>query len=212
MEGFLEALDLKEVTVVGESIGGAIALSTASENRGNRIKKVIALNPYDYAEKGAGGIKRSSYFAWVIFTTMEWPGIGWIVSRTENKLILKKILQGGFHKPENLPDDLLDLFNHVGSREGYRQAEKNIFHHWETWVNAKKKYEQIHLPVTLVYGDSDWSKTEERLENQKKIENSELIILKETGHFSALDSPDQVIQIILDHADNGQRLDLANAQ
>ena len=187
------------MTLVGESIGGTLALSLGSENKNGRIKRIVALNPYDYAEGSAGGIKRSSLLARLVFTAMEWPGMGWVVSRTENKLILRQILNGGFEDKRNLPEDLLELFNTVGSRKGYRRAEKSTFNHWKSWVEARDRYDEIQIPVALVYGDSDWSTEEERQANHERIKNSKLIILNKTGHFSSLDNPEQVVEVILEH-------------
>ena len=45
--GFLDELDLEDVVVVGESIGATIGLLLAA--RGHpRVKRVVAINPYDY--------------------------------------------------------------------------------------------------------------------------------------------------------------------
>ena len=64
---FLDVTDLKNVILVGESIGAVIALTLAAqENR--RVVRVIALNPYDYGRWG--GIRRSSPLANVLFTVL----------------------------------------------------------------------------------------------------------------------------------------------
>ena len=57
VEGFLEKLDLRDVTLAGVSIGGAIPLIMDSR-RNPRVARVVAVNPYDYA-KGRG-MARSS--------------------------------------------------------------------------------------------------------------------------------------------------------
>src|SRR5262245_4853880 len=62
VERFLDALDLREVTLSGVSIGGAIALIIAGR-RNPRIARVLAINPYDYA-KGRG-MARSSPLGWM---------------------------------------------------------------------------------------------------------------------------------------------------
>ena len=50
--GFLDELDLEDVVVVGESIGATIGLLLAA--RGHpRVKRVVAINPYDY-DRGRG--------------------------------------------------------------------------------------------------------------------------------------------------------------
>src|SRR5215471_14255803 len=51
VEGFLDKLDLKNVTLVGISIGGVNPLIIAAKQN-PRIAKVIAINPYDYAQYG----------------------------------------------------------------------------------------------------------------------------------------------------------------
>jgi pimeloyl-ACP methyl ester carboxylesterase len=193
--GFLEQLDIRHATVVGESIGGVIALSLAGKGN-KRIERVISLNPYDYGE--GGGIRRSSTLANIIFTAMAWPVVGWIVSRSENRLILRKILEGGFVDPKALPGFLLDDFNRVGFRSGYRRAERMIFLNWESWTAARESYDSISLPVLLVYGEHDWSRENEREANHALIPGSRMIVLTDTGHFSSLEKPEEIIRIILE--------------
>jgi pimeloyl-ACP methyl ester carboxylesterase len=57
VEGFLEALDLRDITLAGISIGASISLILAAR-RNPCIARAVAINPYDYA-KGRG-IARSS--------------------------------------------------------------------------------------------------------------------------------------------------------
>src|SRR6476469_4765335 len=45
-EGFLDKPDLRDVTLAGVSIGGAIALNIAARHL-RRVARVIAINPYD---------------------------------------------------------------------------------------------------------------------------------------------------------------------
>ena len=45
--GFIEKLNLTDVTLVGESIGGALALTVAAAIS-QRVRRVVAVNPYDY--------------------------------------------------------------------------------------------------------------------------------------------------------------------
>src|ERR1051326_5731264 len=54
-------LDLRDVTLLGESMGAVLALTTAADLP-ERVHRVVAINPYDYA----GGIARSSLLARLI--------------------------------------------------------------------------------------------------------------------------------------------------
>lgn len=189
MREFITKLDLKDVTLVGESIGGVLALTVSTELP-DRVKRIIALNPYDYGEKFGGGIRRSDN--------------GWMVSlfnifgshTLEPRFVTAAVMRGGFYDATKLPDDLLTEFSHTGNREGYRSAEYSVFKHWQTWLNARQIYSQINTPVTLIYGSSDWSKPEERKQNQQTIPNAKLITIEKSGHFTALESPEAVANII----------------
>ncbi len=60
--GFLNALDLRDVTMVGESIGAVVSLTVAAEVA-DRIRAVFALNTYDYETRFGDGIRRGNWFA-----------------------------------------------------------------------------------------------------------------------------------------------------
>ena len=54
----VEELDLSGLTLAGESMGATLAL-TASVDLGGRVRRIVALNTYDFAD----GVKRASLFA-----------------------------------------------------------------------------------------------------------------------------------------------------
>lgn len=64
-------LDLREVTLLGESTGAVLAL-TAAADLPERVKRVVAVNAYDYK----GGIARSSLLARLIVAGVRAPGVG----------------------------------------------------------------------------------------------------------------------------------------
>ena len=100
VEGFLDRLDLREITLVGVSIGGVIPLIIAAR-RNPRVARVIAINPYDYA-KGRG-MARSSVLGWLITYASFVPVIGETVNRLRNFVIMKAVLRGGVATPRASP-------------------------------------------------------------------------------------------------------------
>jgi pimeloyl-ACP methyl ester carboxylesterase len=56
----LDRLGVEDAVVVGESIGGSIALLLAARHN-PRVRAVVAINPYDY--DGGRGLRRSSGLA-----------------------------------------------------------------------------------------------------------------------------------------------------
>ncbi len=60
-----------------------------------------------------------------------------------------------------------------------------------------RRYASIGAPVTLIYGDDDWSRVPERERTRDLIRGARMMTLKDTGHFSAVESPHKVASIIL---------------
>jgi len=147
VQGFLDKLDVRDVTLCGVSIGAAIALILAG--RGNtRITGVVAINPYDYA-KGRS-LARSSPLGWMIVMTSRIPVVGETVMRLRNFMIMKAVLRGGVANPESIPPDLLKEMYEVGNRPGHYRAFISLLGNPESWESATQIYGGIRVPVTLV--------------------------------------------------------------
>jgi pimeloyl-ACP methyl ester carboxylesterase len=192
----IEALDLSDVTIVGESIGGALALTVAA-SLPQRVKRVFAINPYDYETRYGDGIRRGNWFSNFIIGSLQIPVLGTINASLENKMVLGKIMGGGYHDPRKLPADLLAEFDEVAHRPGYKRMARKVLAGWRSWSKARDYYRQISAPVTLIYGDSDWSRTDERERTRSLIPAAQMVTLKNTGHFSAVENPSELARAIL---------------
>ena len=196
---FLNRLALQDVTLVGESMGGSLAL-TAAAMLGDRIKQVVAFNPYDYLP----GLEGANILASIIIKSVRAPVVGPVFAALENRLILVGILRGGVYDANSLPSDLIDEFNKVGKRKGYSRVSRAVYRSLPSYVEARSLYTRIDAPVTLVYGDQDWSKPADREANLSLIGQARMIELKNTGHFSALERPEQFTQIVLETLSGAQ--------
>ena len=105
---FIERLDLRDVTLVGESMGATLALTTAAV-LGDRVKRVIAFNPYDYLP----GVERANLLASVIVKSVRAPLIGPIFAAMESPATVAGILKGGFYDPRSLA---AGLYRRIGER------------------------------------------------------------------------------------------------
>src|SRR5579859_3485918 len=79
-------LDLRDATLLGESMGAVLALTTAADLP-ERVRRVVAVNPYDYP----GGILRSSLLARLIIGGVIAPGVGPFLARQEPKPVMRAI-------------------------------------------------------------------------------------------------------------------------
>jgi pimeloyl-ACP methyl ester carboxylesterase len=54
------------------------------------------------------------------------------------------------------------------------------------------------VPVLLLYGDHDWSRDAEREADHRAIPGSRIRVVKDAGHFLALDAPSAFVQAVVD--------------
>jgi len=195
VEIFLDKLNLKTVTVAGESIGGSIGLMLAAKNN-PRIKKVISINPYDYG-KGLG-ITRGSWVATLLVYMNNIPLLGATNWRLRVHPAFLHIMRGGVHNSTVLPNNLMHEINNVGNRRSHYKAFMSLIKNFPKWELEKKNYNNIQIPVTLVYGDHDWSTQNERLDTKDRINNARLEIISNAGHFLSLEKPNELTKLILE--------------
>ena len=199
--GVVEELDLSDLTLAGESMGATLAL-TASVDLGDRVRRVVAVNTYDFAD----GLKRASPFARLVVASIEAPAVGPIVARLENRYILRGVLRGGLREPRRLPDHYLAELRRVGRRPGYPAVARAIYRNLGSLIAARERYARLNVPVTLVYSDHDWSRPSDRQANIESVPGARSILLRDTGHFIALDAPLEVARILRDDSPSGQAL------
>lgn len=202
IRAFTEALDLEDVVVAGESIGGVLALTVASELP-DRISAIVASNPYDYDTRYGDGVRRGSAVANVAIGSYGVPFVGAISAALENPFALGLVLKGGLVDNSKLPRDLVREFDRCGRRRGYRTVERRTFAGWRSWGAARQKYAGVRAPVTLVYGANDWSHSIERDRTKSALPGARMITLDNAGHFSVLEQPDAWAQIVI-NASNEQ--------
>jgi pimeloyl-ACP methyl ester carboxylesterase len=193
IEGFLDELDLQNVTLAGISIGGVIPLIVAANNN-PRVKKVIAINPYDYAR--GMGIARANGWAWLTFTLAKVPVLGETVMRLRNRFMEQRILQGGVANPEAITPGFGAQVRASGLRSGHYQAFLNLLRHAYMWDEARQRYAEIKVPVFVIYGDHDWSHQVERQRTFQAIPGAKVETVANGGHFLSLDQPERLAELI----------------
>src|SRR2546422_4579398 len=87
---FVTTLDIKDVTLAGESMGATVSL-TASTELDDRVRRVVAFNTYDYSQ----GVGRANRVASIYVGGARLPAIGPVITRMENKPVLGVVLRGG---------------------------------------------------------------------------------------------------------------------
>jgi len=178
-------LDLRDVTLLGESMGAVLALTTAADLP-ERVRRVLAVNAYDYA----GGIARSGLLARLIVTGVLAPGVGRMFARVEPKPILRAVLSGGVVDKTALREDYVDELLEVGRRPGYPTVARAVYANLPSLIGARSRYPEVTAPVHLIYGEHDWSRPSDREANRQLLPTAESTEVLRAGHFIALERPD----------------------
>ncbi|MEU5769077.1 alpha/beta hydrolase [Streptomyces asoensis] len=187
----LTGLDLNDVTLVGESMGAVLALTTAADLP-ERTRRVVAVNAYDFR----GGIARSGLLARVVVGGVLAPGVGPVVAGVEPRPALRKILQGGLGDKSALREDYVDELLQVGARPGYPAVARAVYQALPSLIAARPRYPEIKAPVHLVYGEKDWSRPSDREANRRLLPAADFTQVPGAGHFIALERPDVLADLL----------------
>ena len=188
---FVSGLNLQGITLAGESLGAALALSASIDLKG-RVNRVVAFNSYDYPS----GLERGNWLARFIITSVRLPGLGPVFASLEPPPIMRAVLHGGFVDKTRLPEDFLVELLRGGRRKGYSRVARAIYRSLKGFNCARLRYPEVSVPVTLVYSDRDWSRPAERDRVAGSLADVQRITLQRTGHFSSLERPDDVARIL----------------
>jgi pimeloyl-ACP methyl ester carboxylesterase len=188
---FVTGLDLHDITLAGESLGGALSLS-ASIDLKDRVSRVVAFNSYDYPS----GLERGNLFARFIISSVRAPGIGPVFALMESRPIMEGVMRGGVVDKSTLPDDFIAELRRSGRRKGYPRVSRAIYRSLKGFAKARDRYRDVSVPVTLVYSEHDWARPAERDYVAGLLTEVERITLPDTGHFSALERPNEVARIL----------------
>jgi pimeloyl-ACP methyl ester carboxylesterase len=198
---FVKTLDTDDVILAGESMGATVSLTASTELEG-RVRRVVAFNPYDYPK----GVGRANRVASIYIGSARLSSVGPVVTRMENKPVLGIVLRGGLVDGSRLPDHYLAELRRVGRRRGYARVAREVYRNVESMIAARGLYGRVSVPVTLVYGDHDWSHPSERDANVALLRDCRSNSLADTGHFAALEQPDRVADTLLRSTSAERRL------
>jgi len=191
VERLLTELDLHDVTLLGESMGAVLALTTAADLP-ERVRRVVAVNTYDFR----GGIARSGLLARVVVGSVLAPGVGPVIAGVEPRPALRAILRGGLGDRSALRDDYVDELLQVGTRPGHPTVARAVYQALPSLIRARSRYPEVKAPVHLVYGEKDWSRPSDRDANRQLLPAADFTQVPQAGHFIALERPDVLAELL----------------
>ncbi|MGE8206876.1 alpha/beta fold hydrolase [Heyndrickxia sp. NPDC080065] len=180
-----EHLGLKKMIFVGHSMGGQIVLNILHK-RQELAEKAILLCSSAYLKKSKLPLIISSYIPYFHYILKYW------FARTG----VKKNLQDTLFNHDLINDDMINGYLEPFLQKEIFVALTRMIRHREGDLSSEI-LNQIKTPCLLIWGDNDKSMPLHVGETlSQDLANSELIVLKETGHAIPEERPTEIYHYI----------------
>ncbi len=188
--GLMDALQIDQAILVGNSAGGAIAALTAL----SYPQRVQALILVDAAIYSGGGTP--AWAAWLIHTP-QMQHIGPLIARRIQGWGVD-FLRDAWHNPDLIDDTIW---------EGYTKPLR--VENWDRglWyltsasrdLNLDERLDELNLPVLVITGDDDRIvPTQNSIRLSREISDAELVVIPYCGHVPHEECPEAFLEATLD--------------
>ncbi|WP_313803010.1 alpha/beta hydrolase [Cytobacillus sp.] len=177
-----ESLQLKEITLIGHSMGGQIALNIAYL-RPDLVSECILLCSSSYLKKSKRSFILSSYLPFFHLFIKRYLEKSGVEKNLRNVVYdhskIDKEMENGYLEPFLKDPIFRALTRMIRDREGDLPIEK---------------LHQVDTPCLLIWGEHDKVvPLNIGKQLQKDLKNSKLVVLKETGHLVPEEKPEEVL-------------------
>lgn len=192
----LDALQLSRVSLIGLSMGGAIALGVALRAP-ERIEKLVLVDSY--------GLQERFHAHLLVWALTRWPALQEIavLPIRYSRMLLRwgmRILTGNpsFITPE-LVEEVAQWARHPQARRAFAYWLRDEIR----WDRVKTSFlgelGRIEAPVLLVHGEHDRVVPLEAARRaQRLFKNARLCVIPHCGHWAPRERPDEVHKAILE--------------
>ena len=185
--GVLYQLEIRQAFIVGNSMGGSVALRVAIDfpERVSGLVPIAAGTPRDEGESfSAINLLKMRIVGELCVHTMG----PWIFERVWNSMVTdeNEISDGEI-------DEMYRLLNTPGARSAALNQIREIRAHPVGWEATR----QVRAPTLLIWGRQDNVvplKYGERLDGH--IPDSRMVIIEDSGHLPQWDAPEEVIRLL----------------
>ena len=188
------------VYLVGNSIGGVIALKTA-EILQNDCKGVILI---DCAQRTMDDkrLKKSDILMNLLRPVLKTLVRQRIISNTlftraANPKIIKKILEQAYPSGKNIDEELIEILYQPSRRKNSKEAFRGFINLFDDYL-ATDLFDKVNTPIQLIWGEKDpWESLSEAKEWKKNFKSiKRLDIIKGAGHCPHDEEPEKTNKLI----------------
>ncbi len=192
MAELIEAEDLRDLTIVGHSFGGGVALALALQADGRlkgRISKLVLIDTIAYPQKVP-----------IFFKLLAVPGLSHLsVRMVPASMQVSVALKLAYYDESKITDETLEAYTAPLKTAAGKHA---VIHSARQIVppdleEISSRYGTIQLPTLIMWCDHDKIVPMDiGLKLRRTIPNSDFQLVKSCGHIPQEEQPEQTLQIL----------------
>jgi pimeloyl-ACP methyl ester carboxylesterase len=196
---FIQKNGLRNLILIGHSLGGAIALLTCLNNlmeeKNDSVKGLILIGSPAYKQR------LPEFTKLLKIPVLNELLLVFLPSHFSTKMVLKKLFFDAKKITPEIIENYSGFLDSPGSYHALISTAEQIIPRNINWLTSK--YKDIKIPVLLVWGQNDKTiplSIGQRLE--KDLPNAKLVIIPECGHMVPEEKPEELSKLISDFLDN----------
>ncbi|MHB1865371.1 MAG: alpha/beta fold hydrolase [Candidatus Saccharimonadales bacterium] len=186
VDKFIQILGLNQLSIVGSSFGGWVAMRLAIEHR-PYIKRIVVTNPIGFTKH------MPLKFRPVSITPLAMLMSKTVLRPKRSNKNLEKFMRDVFHKKDiPLKNEFVDYFYELSKTSHNVLFISRLAHYsgMREELFLGDMLPSIDIPVLIIWGKQDPLMPYHTVEhNMKKIENASLKVLENVGHMPPVESP-----------------------
>ncbi len=185
---FLDARNIPRVSLVGNSMGGSLALGIAGRYP-DRVEKMVLLNPYGLAEIP-------------IVVGVAHPMLSYLLNRTMLEYCARTIYARSLYRTHLLTDALIEQviqpFRARKRRADLVRFLTGISQRAMAEIDARLPH--LQQPTLTIWGEEDrWLSDAHWMRLKRRMPKMRLLKLPQCGHLPQIDCPQETAEAIIAH-------------
>lgn len=196
VQKLLDTLQIAKASLIGLSMGGAIALGVALRAP-QRVEKLVLVDSY--------GLQERLHAHFLVWALTRWPALQNIavLPIRHSRALLRwgvRILTGN---PSFITPEILEEVAHWASHPHARRAFAYWLRDEIQWNRVKTNFlgelGRIEAPVLIIHGERDYIVPVEAARRaQRLFKNARLVVIPGCGHWTPRERPEEVHRAILE--------------
>ncbi len=178
-------LGVDRALVVGQSMGGVVALSLAEQAR-SFVQGIVSIaSPPD---NDSGELPFLAQLGFV-------PVLGQTIKTLANDSLVKEGLKGAFSDGYEVPDEFVDDFYDM-TYSSYDEAHDAGADYFDDGDAPERLSKLGAIPLLVIYGEKDEIVEPSSIEKWKDVDNARTIVVEGVGHSVMVEKPSETARLI----------------